>query len=364
MKFTIQRKNFIDAMNYAVYAVENKPMLPVLACVIIDADAENKKLTLSCCNMQHKVQVTIDADVEISGKAAVPAKKLLSLLKSFRGSDVFCDCDENKINIKGGTTEVTLVGLNADEFPEINDFTPEYMLTIDKEQAKKIIKQGGYAFGKDDARKVLTGCCMEIDSNTVSVVSTDGKRLALSSIATDKGSDIVRQYVIPFTALNYVANLPADKITFIFNSKMIAVQADNIFYSTKLIEGTFPNYRQVIPQNFKHEILVDAEEFISKLQTVSVMADDTACVDLDIDAASIKFTIQNSAEGVLTDSMETDGGPDAVLRMTFNPSILLTTLNSAGVTGQILLCLNDSYSQAELRFDSDTLAILMPIRRK
>jgi DNA polymerase-3 subunit beta len=233
MKFTIERKKLIDAMNYAVYAVENRPMVPVLACVVVEADKANRFLTLKTCNMQHKVEVCVEAEIETDGKIAVPAKKLLSLLKSFRGNEVFWDCVEDKVNLKGGTTEVTLVGLKGDDFPEFADFTPEYLLSVDKKQIQNVIKNGGYAFGKDDARKVLQGCCLEVNQWGVSVVSTDGKRLALSSFMTEKGSETVRQYVIPPVALSYISNLPADKIEFVFNSKFLAVKAEDIFYAKK-----------------------------------------------------------------------------------------------------------------------------------
>ncbi len=364
MKFTIERKKLIDAMNYAVYAVENRPMVPVLACVLVEADKDNKRLTLSCYNMQHSVKVVVDAEVENEGKAAIPAKKLLSLLKSIRGSEVVCDSVEEKVNIKGGTTEVTLLCVKADDFPVVDEITPEYVLQIDKEQVKKIIKNGGYASGKDDARKVLQGCCFEVNQCGVSVVSTDGKRLALASIMTEKAEDTVRQFIVPPMALSYIANLPADKIEFIFNSKMIAVKAENIFYSTKLIEGVFPNYKQVIPQSFKYNIIVDTEELINKLQTVSVMADETSCVNLKINNSSIEFTIQNSTDGVLKDSMDVADGPAEPLEVTFNPALLLSTLNAVNISGDILLCVNDSYSQVKVQFDNDTLAIMMPIRRK
>lgn len=364
MKFTIERKKLIDAMNYAVYAVENRPMIPVLACVVVEADKANKFLTLKTCNMQHKVEVCVEAEIETDGKVAVPAKKLLSLLKSFRGNEVFWDCVEDKVNLKGGTTEVTLVGLKGDDFPEIADFTPEYLLSVDKKQIQNIIKNGGYAFGKDDARKVLQGCCLEVNQWGVSVVSTDGKRLALSSFMTEKGSETVRQYVIPPVALSYISNLPADKIEFLFNSKFLAVKAGNIFYATKLIEGVFPNYKQVIPQSFKYNVIVDIEELINKLQTVSVMADETSCVNLKINYSSIEFTIQNSTDGILRDSMDVADGPTEPLEVTFNPALLLSTLNAVNISGDILLCVNDSYSQVKIQFDNDTLAILMPIRRK
>jgi DNA polymerase-3 subunit beta len=364
MKFKIERKNLIDAMNYAVYAVENRPMIPVLACVIVEADKANKFLTLKSCNMQHKVEVCVEAEIETDGKIAVPAKKLLSLLKSFRGNEVFWDCVEDKVNIKGGTTEVTLVGLKGDDFPEFADFTPEYLLSVDKKQIQTIIKNGGYAFGKDDARKVLQGCCLEVNQWGVSVVSTDGKRLALSSFMTEKGSETVRQYVIPPVALSYISNLPADKIEFVFNSKFLAVKAENIFYATKLIDGVFPNYQQVIPQNFKYNVIADAEELINKLSTVSVMADETSTVDLEIGNSEIRFTIKNAADGILTDTMPVADGPTEPLTITFNPSLLLTTINAVDVSGDILLCVNDSYSQVKIQFDNDTLAILMPIRRK
>lgn len=366
MKFTQEKKVVANALKTASACLTSKPILPLLGNALIEADAETGIVAITCTNLEQRITASFDANIESPGTTTLPAKKLLQILNKLSSPVTIETDDSNHATISSGTAKAVVFGLPPEDYPESNAFEPETYCDISATFFARLAEQGGYCVSSDDARKALTGVLVEIDSKGVSVVTTDGKRLALAHLALDiERVEGVKQYIIPAAAMSLISAQKADFLTLKFSEKMLAVCAGDVCIQTKLIEAVFPNYRVIVPQTFKYSVTLDSVALFAKNDLVSLASKTLGLAKFTFDGGKLTLEADDAGESIVDVLSLGDNNPffDKPEMLMFNPAYIAAAIKACG-DGEFSFRFNDGLSPVVLEFEGDTKAVVMPIRPK
>ncbi len=365
MKLTVKRENFIQAIQKVINIIGNRSTLPVLANILLEA--KNNTLTLTTTDLEIRITNSIEANVEREGKTTVPAKKIAALVSRFLGDDVNLDCNEkNHTQITCGTSEFKILGLSDEDFPPPTEFPSTSHIKFKEVDFKKMLDRISYAVSLDDTRKVLHGILCSVKENTVTAVATDGKRLALVEKVPEEFSGNEGDIIIPLKAANEIKRILDNKdgiVNLEFGEKQACFRTDKVCLTTKLIEGNYPNYRQVIPVNFNKGLDVPAAILLAKLELVSLaLSDDSSYIILSFDEGKLKLEASSANIGEGSDYLDVDYN-DTKIDISFNPNFLAEPLKHCD-SDKIKIKLNDGFSPVALEAADGFLYVIMPMRNR
>lgn len=364
MKFTVNREKLQKALQRVGSIIGSRSMLPVLGNVMIQA--EENRLSLTTTDLEIRISTSIDAIVEEAGVTTAPARKLASLVGCFVGTDVVFDInDKDHIKIKCGTSQFTLLGLPAADFPAGAAFETSREIKIKECDFKRMIGAISYAVSADDSRKVLTGVLLSVRDASMTLVATDGKRLAMQEKNPESITGGDGDAIIPLKAAAEVRRLlDGDAVMSIrLGDKQCTFAAGGFELTTKLIEGNYPNYRQVVPTSFARTIEVPVSVFLGKIETVSlVLSDSSSFIILKFGDNQLKLQASSAEVGEGSDVVEIafDGEP---FEVSFNPAYLADPLRNCDAD-KILLKINDPLNPVAMEGNEGFLYVIMPIRKK
>ena len=364
MKFTAKRTDFTKALKAAAACVQKNNMLPILNNALIEADGTQVKIT--CANLEQRITATVDAEIERGGKTTIPAKKLFSILSKLSADSVIIDTDDRFIStLTCGTVTATIYGLTPEDFIPAPDVEYKTYVSVAPENLAELFTCAGYAVSADDSRKVLQGVLFEIQDGKILAASTDGKRLALAEMLTDMEREEPASYIIPAAAVAVLTHLPGDSIELYFTEKYMNASGGGVEFTTKLIEGAFPNYQHVIPEKCEHYVTIEADVLSAKLGIISEMLCDNGYAMLTISDNKIDFQTGNDT-GSIIDSMEikeTKWHIDPPVDLCFNPAFIVDAIRGGG-NGEFTFGFKDGLSPCKLEFAGGAVAVVMPIRKK
>ncbi len=364
MKFTVNREKLLKALQRVNSIIGSRSMLPILGNVMFKA-ADNS-LQLTTTDLEIRITTSVEAVVETAGETTIPARKLAALVACFNGTDVDFSVNENHhIKIKCGSSNFTLLGLATEDFPEMVEFEAVREIKIKEGDFKRMLGTIAYAVSPDDSRKVLTGVLFSTRGNSATLVATDGKRLAMQ----EKNLEVIDgpdgDAIIPLKAANEVKRLLEGDgvLTVRIGEKQCTFESSNFVLSSKLIEGNYPNYRQVIPASFSKTIEVDAAKLLSKIETVSqVLSDSSAYIILSFGENMLKLQASSSEVGEGSDMVEIEYAGESV-DVSFNPAFLADPLKYCDVD-KVKIKINDSFNPVAMEGNEGFLYVIMPIRKK
>jgi DNA polymerase-3 subunit beta len=366
MKFTIDRLQFFKSLQHCTNIIGSRTTIPILANVLITA-SEDGAIELVTTNFEIRITANTKATVSQAGKTTINARKLVAMLSKFTGSDVIISTDdEHHSEIHCGNSNFKINGLVADDFPVSCNDEPTDFIHFGKNVLPLSIDAISYAISRDDTRKVLHGVCFDFTTvDGIILVATDGKRLAVKTTSTiENYLTANRQVVIPVETMSEIKRIFADvelvKVALL--DKSIVITGGDIKLESKLIEGTYPNYRQVIPQTFKNEIHISTAELKSKVELVSVaLSNDSSCIKMVID--NNKLSLQATGmTGEGNDSMDIKY-TNEIVEVSFNPQFIiepLTRINEKIIT----LKFNDAVSPMMLQDSKGFKYVIMPMRNR
>ncbi len=364
MKFTVNREKLQKALQRVGSIIGSHSMLPVLANVMLQA--EDDVLTLTTTDLEIRISTRVDAVVEVPGSTTAPARKLASLVGCFVGTDVVFEIDEkDHIKIKCGTSHFTLLGLPAADFPVAAEFEAVRELKIKEKDFKRMVSAIAYAVSADDSRKTLTGVLLSVREGSVTLVATDGKRMAMQEKTPEviEGGD--GDSIIPLKAASETRRLlEGDAVmTVKLGDKQCRFIASNFELTTKLIEGNYPNYRAVVPSAFARTVEVPTAVFLAKIETVSlVLSDSSSFIILHFENNELRLQASSSEVGEGSDMVEINfqGEP---FEVSFNPAFLADPLRNCDAD-RVQLKLNDPLNPVAMEGGEGFLYVIMPIRKK
>lgn len=364
MKFTVNREKLAKALQKVSSIIGSRSMLPVLSNILVEC--RDNKLKLDSTDLEMRISTSIECIAEVEGATTIPAKKLAALVSRFTADEVSFDInDNNHIKIECGTGRFTLLGLPAEEFPGTIDINVIKNVKIDEAVFKTMLNSITYAVSPDDSRKVLTGILMATQGNILTMVATDGKRLALNERAVEAVNGNDGECIVPLKAANEARRTldGGDFVEIQIGEKQCRFIGQNFTLTTKLIDGNYPNFRQVIPAEFKRVVEIPTEPLLQKIEMVSqVLSESSSYVVLSFADNTLTIKGSSSEVGEGSDSMSIEYELEPI-DVSFNPGFLADPLKVVGIPS-VTLKMNDPFNQVAIEGANGFIYVIMPIRKK
>jgi len=362
MKFKIIRSKFIDGLKAVQNIVAGKGSLAILQNVLIEASSG--KIVLTTTDLDISIRSIVECEVQEEGKTTLPVKLLFnSMLKAPEGEvEVEVDMNEQAV-VKAGSSRLKLNGKTAAEFPQFDVEGDSAIYEVPRQTLLEMLRKTSYAASQDDTRRTLKGVLMSFKDEKLTMVATDGRRLALVEQEMEFPKNAEKDIVLPAKAVqelqrslngegNVKINVQPSKISF-------EISGVQIF--SKLMDDTYPNYRQVIPTECSEKIIVDRQMLLSALERASVMTMD--------EAHSTKLTFSANILTVSSAASEVGEAKDEVpikyagkqIEIVFNPTYVMDPLKAID-DDEITINLNNGHSPAVIRCSIPFLYVLMPLR--
>lgn len=362
MKFSISKEAFLNALQQVQHVVSTRTTLPILSNVLIKAGKDG--LLFATTDLDVGISGTVEADVKDGGATTLPARRLATIVRELPADDVDVSVDDKNVaHIRSGPSSFKIMGLAHDEFPPLPTFNDAREFTLEQRVLKECLRKTSYAISTDETRYVLNGILCAFRDNMLTMVATDGRRLAMVEQEVEFPQSNEGDIIIPTKAVNELQRLLGDEgeVTLKIGSGQIGFDLGNYFLSSKLIEGNYPNYRQVIPGESKERIALDREPMLKTLQRVSLLLSDKSnSVKLNFSRDNLELVANSPDVGEARESIVISyKGPDMVVA--FNPEFLMAPLRNL-LSDEIHLHLIDEISPGVIKSGGNFLYVLMPMR--
>ncbi len=364
MKLTVSRELLFDALQKVTTIIGARSTLPILVNVLLEADGES--LALTTTDLEIRIRTEIAAKVGQPGRTTLPAKTLFNVVRELPGEEVSLDAGENhQIRLESGASTYRLNGMAADDFPQPTPVVCLRGITLPQADLARMMSLVSYAASTDDSRKMLNGVHFKIAESAFTTVATDGKRLALVEKMVEARVGDDGEAIIPSKAAAELQRLLAkegDAVIEIGESQA-SFQMGRTHMVTKLVEGTYPNYRQVIPTSFSKKIEIAAGTFAAALRRVSLVVSETSpFVKFSLSANAIELHAESAEKGESKESLPIEYAGQE-LAISFNP-IYLTAPFRVLDADKVHLQINDGFSPVALSAGEGFLYVIMPMRQK
>jgi DNA polymerase-3 subunit beta len=289
MKLVCSQAELNAALQLVSRAVASRPTHPVLANVLLTADAGTDRLSLTGFDLNLGIQTSLPASVESSGAVTLPARllgEIVSKLSSDSPVSLSCDAGAEQVELTSSSGSYQMRGMPADDFPELPLVENGTALRVDPSSLLKALRATLFASSADEAKQLLTGVHLRFNQKRLEAASTDGHRLAMltvedalqAEISVDESEPDELAVTLPARSLREVERLMAswkgnDPVSLFCERGQVVVLAADQMVTSRTLEGTYPNYRQLIPDSFSRTIDLDRRAFISALERIAVLAD-------------------------------------------------------------------------------------------
>jgi len=362
MKITLSKENLSLGLRRVLSVVSARTTLPVLNNVLLEADGE--KLTLTTTDLEVCIRTTVPAAVAQAGATTLPAKKFAQIIGALPDGDITLDSDEGQLtSIACQKSFFRIVGLDEKEFPREADFAEDWAFSMAGIELKKALSKVSYASSTDETRHVLNGILLSLRGGLLTIAGTDGRRLALVEKSLDGDSFPEGDVILPPKLVGELERIIDDQAD--VNVKLSEARAGfsmpDALITSKLVEGTYPNYRQVIPGSFTHSLALPRERFATVLNRVAmVVSESSAAVKVKLEKAVMTISATSNEFGEAKEPLEVsyDGEP---IEIAFNPGFFSDPLRHLECD-QLIMQFNDEYSPVSLSGDEGFLYVVMPMR--
>jgi len=327
MRLTISREKLQEGLNAVTASIPTKTTLPVLANILVETT--DRGIKLSGTDLDIAVSTEVSADVELPGAVTIPAKKLSEIARELPPAPVrLAAVGEQRITLECGRSKFKLLGLPRDEFPTFPAVRFDESWRIRSSDLQKLIAHTSFAVSTEESRPILNGVLWELRPDRMSMVATNGHRLAKMDVPITSDFAPSNDLIVPPKALEQVRRLfPAEEELEIGRGENhIGFRSPFTAVYTRLIEGPYPNYEQVIPRDNDRIAVADKVALISALKRMSVVASDqTHRIRLSFNSGMLKFSVQTPDLGEAQDELPLRYTGDQ-LDIGFNASYLLEIL--------------------------------------
>ena len=299
-----------------------------------------------------------------AGATTLPARRLFNIVRELPSSEIQFDVDgKNTASIRSGQSFFKILGLPEEEFPPLPKFEDAKVVTIRQKDLRDGLRKTSYAISTDETRYVLNGVLFSFKDNKLTLVATDGRRLAMAEIELEFPRSHEVDIIVPTKAVTELQRLLSDDgdVKVSMGSGQIAFDLNKTLLVSKLIEGNYPNYRQVIPAETKERVKLERETFLNSLRRVSLLASDKSnSIKLNFSKNNIDITANTPEVGEAKESLAVQyKGRD--FSIAFNPEFLMAPLRNLS-EDEVFLDLIDEMSPGILKIQTPFLYVLMPMR--
>lgn len=365
MRFSLQREVFLKPLAQVVNVVERRQTLPVLANLLAKVDGELLSLTGTDLEVEMVARTRVE-DAE-AGEVTIPARKLFEIVRALPdGSKVTVAQSGDKITVSAGRSRFSLASLPANDFPALDEVDATERVRVGEASLKELIERTAFAMAQQDVRYYLNGLLFDLRDKALRCVATDGHRLALCEAALEDTVQTKRQIIVPRKGVLELQRLLEGgdrELELEMGRSHIRVKRDDVTFTSKLIDGRFPDYEAVIPIGADREVKLDREAFRASLQRAAILSNEKyRGVRIEVSPGQLKINAHNPEQEEAQEEIEADTKVDSLV-IGFNVNYLLDAL-SALREEHVIVQLRDSNSSALVREASSEKCrhVVMPLR--
>ena len=371
MRVTLERSNLLKSLNHVHRVVERRNTIPILSNVLISADGAS--IELKATDLDLEVTEATAANVEQGGATTVPAHLLYDIVRKLPdGAEVMLKTDENgaSMTVISGRSSFKLQCLPQSDFPELSAGSFSHIFRLDSSALRTLIERTQFAISTEETRYYLNGIYFHtIESEgklMLRAVATDGHRLARAEMEAPAGSEGMPGVIIPRKTVSEIQKLVDDPdvaVTTELSDTKIRFTIGSVILTSKLIDGTFPDYQRVIPTGNDKKLVIDRQTFAQAVDRVSTISSERGrAVKLAIGDGQVTLTVNNPDSGSATEELAADYDADPI-EIGFNARYLLDIAGQLnGSEARFMLADSGSPTLIHDTADENALYVLMPMR--
>ncbi len=365
MKFEIEREELLRPLQAVIGVVERRQTLPVLANVLLVADGDQMEMTAT--DLEVELRARFSARVEQPGQATLPARKLMDIVRNLPvDAHIEISVDQERAQVQAGRSRFTLAVLPAADFPAVEEIGQVESVEIPQNKLRQLIEKTHFSMALQDVRYYLNGLLLEVEPDRLRAVATDGHRLAMAEQEASIGLQQGRQVIVPRKGIQELLRLleATDDVARVeFGTNHIRVELPELRFTSKLIDGRFPDYERVIPAASERLAQIDRDSLRQALVRASILSNEKyRGVRFSFEGENLRIQSNNPEQEEAQEEMMVhyQGEP---MEIGFNASYLLDALNAIE-EGGVELVLVDSNSSCLVRGQgsSDSKYVVMPMR--
>ena len=372
MKFKINRDHFSNGLAQVLNVVGSKAAMPILSNVLIEA--EKDCISLTTTNLDLGIRCKIKAAVKEGGSVTLPVKRLATIVRELPNVDVAFDSTANhQVKIASGGSNFRIMGIGAEEFPKLPDSTDDKTYTLEQGEIATMLSNVSYAQSTDETRFILNGVYFNFKDEKLTLVATDGRRLALVSKELAVPATCAGAIILPAKTVAELLRLlgKGDKLKLAFNERRAAFQIDtgkdtsglidSIYLFSKVVEGNYPNYQQVIPKETHQRIKLERELFLQCVHRAALVTSEKSnSVKIKLSSNLLEITASSPDFGESHESMAIAySGVD--LQVAFNPQFVMDPLRAL-TKDEVFFELKDEVSPGVFKTLESFVCVIMPVR--
>jgi DNA polymerase-3 subunit beta len=365
MQFSIQREVLLKPLQQVVGVVERRQTLPVLANLLVKVSQGTVSFTGT--DLEVEMVATTAVDNAEDGETTIPARKLFDIVRALPdGARIDLKLNGERAALNAGRSRFTLATLPAAEFPTIDQIELVEKVSLPEEILRDLMDRTAFAMANQDVRYYLNGMLLDLQEHTLRCVATDGHRLALKETSLENSVSTRRQIIIPRKGVNELIGLfetGEGQVELEFGRNHLRVRRGDVVFTSKLIDGRFPDYEAVIPLGADKKVSLDREVLRGALQRAAILSNEKyRGVKLELSPGKLKIVAHNPEQEEAVEELEADT-PVSDLAVGFNVGYLLDALGA--LRGEkVRLNLRDAQSSCLVQEDDTDQArhVIMPLR--
>lgn len=366
MQFTVSQETIARPLQLVCSIVERRATLPILSTILLHT--HGNQLSMTSTDMELEMIATLSVAVEQEGKTTLSARKFLDICRSLpNNATISVKAKDGKAIVRAGKSRFSLATLPSEDFPDSEGANYVDEISLPQSALKSLLDETSFAMASQDVRYYLNGLLVEREENILRTVATDGHRLALGSLKTANTITEKSSIIIPRKAIMELGRLLNDSddiVKLAFSNQQIKVELPDLHFTSKLIDGQFPNYERVLPLGGDKKVIAERDQLKQALSRAAILSSDKhRSVRINLESGLLKATVinqeQESAEEEI--SVEYSGAP---LEIAFNNAYLLDLLNAIP-DNKVKMVFSDENSSALITPADDKLErqyVVMPMR--
>jgi len=362
MKFTILRSKFLEGLTTVQNVVSTKGTLQILSNALIHVD--DNQMWITTTDLDISMRCVIPCQVEEEGSTTLPVRLLVTEIKELNEGNVSIEVNSNdRASVQSGSHKSNIDGLSTRDFPPVPATEGKFCYRIDQSVLREMFRKTSYAASLDETRRVLNGVLLSFKDNKLTMVATDGRRLALVDHEVAFPPEAETEMILPTKAVAELLRILAEEGEVkIYVQKNLAVfEVGTTIMSSKLVDGVYPNYRQVIPGGCDERVILEREELLKAVRRVSIFATDKSnAIRMTFSANQLMLYINSMGVGESSETIPVKYAGKEI-SIVFNPEYVMDPLKNMD-DDEVYFELNDGHSPALLRCGTPFLYVLMPLR--
>lgn len=361
MKIKANKEQLLTGIQTVLNVISPKSALPILSNILLEAQTDTLRLTATDLDIGISCEIAVNN--QESGSITVPAKRFYEIIRELPADEaVITSKKNNQVHIETTTCQFKIMGLAREEFPRLPEFKDRNVVSLDQDLMKHMLHLTAFAVSNDESRYILNGILVQLSKNTVSMVATDGKRLAVIEQKTKKGSEKPISFIVPSKTIQELNRNLGDtgEVSFILGNNQVLFDLGKVIIISRLIEGEFPDYKQVMPPISEQKIKVDREALLLAVRRAALLSTvDYQAVKWEVFKNKLVISKSTPDIGESREELAVDyAGKEMIIG--FNPNYLMDVLKN--LQNQVVeFEVTDSEKPGVVRTDGYTY-IVLPMR--